>query len=123
LNIFFETAKNNPMSNHQSVTHYRDNRGRIVAVEPVRHEKRSSGLSRFLGGVVASLVFGLALSGILLYTAMQTNAENYAKIDQIERQSMQKDAEIRQIKAQLERQSGEIKTDKKPETQRAELVE
>jgi len=89
------------MYNQRTVTHYRDARGRIVPVENGK-VKTYGGLSRFLGGVVATLAFGLALGGVLLYTAMQTNAENYAKIEQIERQNMQKDAEIRQIKADFD---------------------
>lgn len=93
------------MSNNRTITHYRDSRGRIVPVENTK-EKRSGGMARFLGGVVATLVFGLALSSILLYTAMQTSAQNYAKIEQIERQNMQKDAEIRQIKADLDAKNG-----------------
>jgi hypothetical protein len=105
VNNFLITAKNNTMSNNRTITHYRDSRGRIVPVENTK-EKRSGGMARFLGGVVATLVFGLALSSILLYTAMQTSAQNYAKIEQIERQNMQKDAEIRQIKADLDAKNG-----------------
>ena len=69
--------------NDQTVKHKRDSRGRIVQQEPQR--KRSS--SGFFTALGTAMAIALVLTGLLLYTSIQQNEVNIARLQNLEQEN------------------------------------
>ena len=64
----------------KTIEHKRDTRGNVVQDKP-NHVRRRSG---FATALTLTLALGVALSGLLLYTAIQQNEANLARIQNLE---------------------------------------
>jgi len=70
-------------SENKTTEHMRDSRGRV---EVPNNQRRKNPVSQFLGYTAMVLALTLAVTGLLLYTSMQTNAANVAKIRELQNQ-------------------------------------